>query len=707
MAELISDDKPLPMFRNDLRMFEGPEEPDGSPTWNLYDPVKAKYFKLNWAEFMVLEKLKPGMTLDQLYTTIKEETTLGVTKEEIKYFFVDAFRQDLLAVMKPSEYFDKVAQHKSINPFIWLIFNYLYLRVPLLNPDPFLTKTIKYVRPLGSTIAFIIYGIISFIGIILLMTRFTEFISTFTYFFNVEGILVYAIAISCVKIVHEFSHAFTAKNFGLYIPTMGVALIVLWPVLYTDVTEGWKLKKRSHRILISSAGVMAELIIAGLSTIGWYFSSPGLMQSVFFVISSITWVSTLVINLNPAIRFDGYYILSDLWGIDNLQFRCFNVARWKFRDWLLGLKMPPPEENLTEHRTAGMVAYAVYTWIYRVILYTSIAIFVYFKFTKALGVFLFFLEIGVFLIWPILSELNTIKNLRSQLSLNPRLMATFTVLLLLLGWFILPLPHTLTFDGITVAANQQILYVPTDARVKEIFVKKNQELKKGEPIVLLESPSLQSMIGKLQAEKKLVNKEIDLLSYVDTNRAYIPEKAAELASNTEKLDALVELKSQLDIRADMNGLLNLWNSDLYPGIFVSKDQILGKIFGSEADVMAFIPELNLGMIKVGQNVRFRIPSTNEIFHGKIESINALKTEILLYPALASIYQGPLAVTEDPKNKSLRMVNTYYSAKIQLNKSDQPIKFGSVGFVEVDGPWRSKLFELLKSVMAIFWKESGV
>ena len=227
---------------------------------------------------------------------------------------------------------------------------------------------------------------------------------TFTYFFNLEGAFIYAIAIIIVKIIHEFAHAYTAKYYKLYVPTMGIAMIVLWPVLYTDVTEGWKLQKRSQRLAISFAGIAAETIVAGISTFFWGISEPGLFQSVCFVIASVTWISTLVINLNPAMRFDGYYIMCDLTGIDNLQLRAFNYTRWQLRKWLLGLDVPCPEDLVTPQRKYGMIIYTIYTWIYRLFLYTAIAVFVYYKFTKALGVFLFLVEIIVFLMLPFFSE---------------------------------------------------------------------------------------------------------------------------------------------------------------------------------------------------------------------------------------------------------------------------------------------------------------
>ncbi|MEC7840119.1 MAG: efflux RND transporter periplasmic adaptor subunit [Chlamydiota bacterium] len=708
MAELIADDKPLPLFRKDLELFEGPIESDGSPTFNLYDPVKAKYFKLSWPESLIVQHLKQGMTLDELHQYISEKTTLKVSKDEIKFFFIDAFRHDLLAVMKSPDYYEQIHDSKDMGVLKWLLFNYLYIRLPLVNPDPFLSKTINFVRPLGSKIAFAIYGFLSLVGILLLLTRFSEFISTFTYFFNFEGIILYAVAISCVKVIHELSHAYTAKNYGVYVPSMGIALIVLWPVLYTDVTDGWKLKNRRERFFISAAGIIAELIVAGLCTIGWYYSPKGIVQSIFFVIASITWVSTLVINLNPAIRFDGYYILGDLWGIDNLQHRAFNVTRWKLREWLLGLKTPPPEERLTHQRITGMIVYSIYTWIYRVFLYTAIALFVYYKFTKALGVFLFCLEIAVFLIWPISSEIRALASLKQYLQTNPRMMFTVTLILAALGWFIIPLPHVEKFPAITTPVEQQLIYVPIDSVVKKIYVERDQQVTQGEPIMELVSPQLSHEVLKLDYEKKILEKQIYLLSFYDSDRAYIPERRAKLSSNNERLYGLKSKKKELDVNVNVPGTVYLWDQELKEGMFLAKDTIVGKIANTkQIEVIAFIPEVDAHIISKDQEITFRVPSTNDLFPGKVVSINPVREVTLQYFPLASVYKGDLPVSKDPQTGQLRMVESYYTVKIELETPEAQLRFGQTGVIEVQGPWRSKLGSLFQSIMRIFWRESGV
>jgi len=707
MAELIGEDKPLPLFRKDLEIFKGPDEPDGSPSFNLYDPVRAKFFKITWAESLIIQYLKPGMTLKQLADAITEKTTLRVTAEQIKFFFLDSFRHDLLAVVKPAEHHDRMAELQNQGFVKWLLFHYLYLRIPLVNPDRFLTRTASYVRFLGSSYAFYLYGFLGIMGLVLLFTRLPQFLGTFVYFFNFEGLITYAVAISCVKVVHEFSHAYTAKNYGVYVPSMGIALIVLWPVIYTDVTDGWKLEKRSQRFYISAAGIIAETIIAGICTIGWYLSPPGKAQSLFFVVASITWVSTLVINLNPFIRFDGYYILGDLWGVDNLQHRTFAVARWKLRRWLLGIDAESPEPNISTKRMWGFIIYAICTWIYRLFLYTAIALFIYFFFTKALGVFLFFLEIAIFIIWPLMSEVQALRQLRGKFRWNLRMAATFSVVGILLAWFILPLPHVESFPGVSVPEESQTVYVPYNAIVNKVYVERNDWVKEGDPLIKLVSPSLATQIAQEKLQGDIVEKQVQLLGIDDVNLQYLPQKQAELSTSRAKLRSLQKTKSELDIRAKRSGKVYLWDTLLKPGQFVSKDQTIGKLADFyNVQVIAFIPESDFNVVHEGQQVRFRIAETNDIFYGVIERVNPVRSSFLAHAPLASEYGGELAVTRQGKN--LKLVDSYYEVAVRLDVEEgKVLRFGQTGSIEVDGPWRSKFMMLLKTALQIFWRESGV
>lgn len=700
-------EQPLPLMRKDLQLFRGPNEEDGSPTYNIYDPVRAQYFKITWAESQIIRYLRPGMTLSELCHRIERKSTLRVTPDDVKMFFVQAQKLNLLDLPRATEQVIEEHQRSQINPIKWLAMHYLYIRVPLINPDKFLDRTLKYVLYFASRPAMIFYFIVTLMGLSQLSFRFEEFLGTFPYFFNVKGIFIYAVGITGVKLIHEFSHAYTAKYYKIHVPSMGVAFLVLWPVLYTDVTDSWKLEKRRHRLAISGAGVVSELIIAGICTFLWSISTPGLLQSVFFVLSSATWISTLAINLNPALRFDGYYLLCDIWGIDNLQSRCFAMTRWKYRKMLFGLDLPPPEPNVSDRRLFGMMVYSIYTWIYRVFLYTAIAVFIYMTFTKALGIFLFVLEIVLFLVWPIYSEVQTLFQLKDSFKRNVRLLTTIFALSLVAAWAVFPMPRYAYFSAITVPEEQQLIYIPYDSEVERVFVEREDRVQKGDPIISLSSEALEKEIKMLQAESEQLDQEIHVFSIQERERAFIPEKMAQLDSVNEQLKGLIAQHQKLTVQAELDGIVFLWDETIREKQAVGKDRIIGKIAVLDlVEVEAFAPEDLVADLEVGQEVEFRLLSTSDVIKGKIKRIDPGRDTFLSHPQLASINQGDLAVVPEEK-EGLRLIDSYYPIRIELDPNEVELRFGMVGEVKVVTPPKSKFVELIKDIMSIIWRESSI
>ena len=188
-----------------------------------------------------------------------------------------------------------------------------------------------------------------------------------------------------MKVIHEMGHALTAKRYGCRVPSMGIALLVLWPVLYTDVTETWKLVSRRQRLAVGLAGVTAELVFAVFATLAWSFLPDGPVRGAAFILATTSWIATLLLNLSPFMRFDGYFVLSDWLEMPNLHARAFAIARWWLRERLFGLGEPPPEE-LPPGRRRFLIVFSFATWFYRVTVFLGIAVLVYHFAIKALGI---------------------------------------------------------------------------------------------------------------------------------------------------------------------------------------------------------------------------------------------------------------------------------------------------------------------------------
>lgn len=702
-----SDEIPLPSFRRDLKIFKGPDEPDGSPTFNLFDPIKAQYYRFTWAESEIIKNAVPNIRLSQLVDRINSNSTLRVSKEELTQFYNMAFQLGLLEQNKPSETLIMEKEKTTQSLFTKILHNYLYFRIPLLNPDKFLTKTLKYVRPLVSWPAFILYIVLSLLGLFFLAFQFERYVNTFGYFFNFEGLIIYGATLFVVKIIHEFSHAYTAKFYKLHVPTMGAAIILLYPVMYTDVTDGWKLRNRKHRMAISIAGVTSEIIIAGISTLGWALTEPGLLHSMFFVLSSITLLSSLLVNINPMMRFDGYYMLSDLWGIDNLQSRSFEVARWKLREWLLGFKLPPPEENLSEERITGMVAYSVATWIYRLFLYTAIALFVYYQFTKSLGIFLFMLEVIIFFIWPVVWEIQALKARWPYFKRNTRASVTAGVIAIIAAWFIVPLPHTLTFPAIVIAEEEQNLFSPIEGMVSSVHIKRGDLVKKDQLILEVTDPKLVYEKAFTQAKKSQAEAEYQVSISKEDSRPFLSESQAEIETQSQKLNEITNKIDSGKVKALIEGKISLWDTTLKPGTYVGRDQPIGKIATeNKLQVLALVPEREIVALSDNKEVQFHITLPPETLHGKVIRLNPNRLSQLKHQALASIYHGDIPTTEDKKTGKMKVVPTYYPVLIELEQAPVQPRIGQTGTIRVVGPWRSLAWEGIKNVLNLFWRESG-
>ncbi len=696
--------KILPTLRQDVQLMEGPPEPDGSPTYSLYDPVRASYFKISWAEAVVFENLKSNMKMADLVQAIKKRSTLQVTPESLNAFFLDAERLGLLSLGHESEEYIKEAEARKQGWFMWLIMHYLYIQIPLFRPDNFLTKTVKYVRPLFSKWAIAFYAVLLLSGLVLLISRFHEYINTFTYFFTFGGFIAYALAISLVKVIHEFAHAYVSKSVGIRVRQMGVALIVFWPVLYTDVTDSWRLSSRLQRFKISFAGIAAELVIASIATWGWILTDPGILNSIFFVISSVTWISTLAVNLNPSMRFDGYYLLCDLWGIDNLQWRAFAYTRWFYRKWLLGIDMPMPEP-LSTKRQVGFLVYSIVTWIWRLSLYIFVAVFVYYKFTKTLGIFLFILEIAIFILWPLWGEICQVWKLKELIHLNKRLLATLSVLALFLAWFTIPLPHSQTFVAITAPREEQQVYAPYDGVMQKIYVARDQVVQPGDKLFEMTSFPLENRIKILKEDKAMKEREVILAQMNPQDRALIKEKTAALRQSESELKALQSLKQNLTLYAEIGGVIYQYDEYIHEGQPVKKDTVLARISPlNKASVDAFVPETDVKNLKVGQEVTFFTHNYRESYKGVISSIIPSRDQVLSYPQLSSLHGGELPTTQESETNRLLLVESYYQVEVDID-NNPPYRIGMTGYIEVRGERISYLGHLLNYLTRIFYRES--
>ncbi len=307
-----------PRLRPDLSASEF-RESDGTETVILKEPVSERFFRLSLFEFDLLKMLDGTISVEQAVQRLKARG-LYYSPEEAQTIVTRAAQFGLLLGTKVHTAKNMLALKERMKKAksAQRLSSYYFFSLPLLNPDNFLGRTVWIFRLLCNKWTAGLLAIAAPIALYLIVAGFPRLQREYLFFFNLENLLCLWAMIILTKLVHEFSHAYTAKSFGLHVPQMGVALLLFLPCLFCNTTDAWQLADRRQRMAISAAGILAEAVLAVIATFIWYFSKPGIINSLAFYLMTISMVSTIIFNANPLIKFDGYFILMDYLQIPNL-----------------------------------------------------------------------------------------------------------------------------------------------------------------------------------------------------------------------------------------------------------------------------------------------------------------------------------------------------------------------------------------------------
>ena len=258
----------LPKIREELKLLPAATNHDGSPAWMIQDPVNNRFFRIGWLDFEILSRWHYTFT-QKMIASVSDETTLTIDAEDIKglVYFLD---QNNLLQADDSAKVNRLSQRANeakSSAFNWLLHHYLFFRVPLVRPQVFLAKLLQFISWIYTPTFALIICIITLLGLFLVMRQWEVFASTFVDQLSWQGVFGFTLALIFAKTLHEMGHALTATRYGVRVAHMGVAFLVMFPMLYTDTSESWKLSNHKQRLAIASAGIITELALTGLATL--------------------------------------------------------------------------------------------------------------------------------------------------------------------------------------------------------------------------------------------------------------------------------------------------------------------------------------------------------------------------------------------------------------------------------------------------------
>jgi len=637
----------LPALRDELELFTGPVSRAGAPSWSIYDPVRNLYFRIDWPTFEILCRWPIGDP-EQIAESIEAETTLSIAVDEITDVLEFLTRSDLLRRVS-AEDTSRLAKEHSRRQQAWykqLVHTYLFFRVPLLRPNEWLGDTLPWVRWLGSRFFFYLTLVAFFLGTFLVSHQWDSFTTSLVDLFSVQGLIAYGITLISIKFLHELGHAYTAKNFGCRVPTMGVAFLVMFPLAYTDVNDVWRLPNKRQRLQVGAAGILTELAIAAWATLLWSVVPEGPLKTGLFLLATTTWISTIIINASPFLRFDGYFLLMDALEIPNLHQRAFNVAKWRLRELLFKLN-DPRHEPFSLRALRVLQLFAVGTWIYRLIVFGGIAVLVYLAFPKPLGPILGFIEIYWFIAKPVMREFGVWIERRGDIMRSFRSLITLVVLLGLLAMFIVPWDGRIGSQALLISSESSPIIPTQAARVERVAAADGAQVKAGDTLLILSSPDLEVELAAAIEKANELKLTLEMVELDDRARGEIPVLRSRLEKADAEINGIREQLSKLEVRALVNGRVSWFDLDLQSGDWIEARTELGKVWKTgQYKVEGFIEQSQLQRIAVGDRAQFNDEVGRlEPIELRVIEIDTDATRVLSRQLLASARGGEILVRE--------------------------------------------------------------
>lgn len=640
-----------PELRQELRLYPGPRGRGGEPSWTLHDPAAQRFFRLGWLEVEILNRWRLGSAAG-IAQAVTRETVLApapAAVEAVKNFAV----ANNLIVAADAAGVDRLAgqfRRRRTSLLAAAAKNYLFIRIPLVRPDAFLEKNMGAAAWLFSRWTALAAAALAILGFYLISRQWTGFRDSFASLLTFRGGLLALAAVGVTKTFHELGHAFACKSLGLRVPSMGISLMCFAPVLWTDTTEAWKLVNRRDRLFIGVSGVYVELLAAVAAALLWLVLPPGPMRTAAFLTAGSAWILTLAVNINPCMRYDGYYLLSDYWNIADLQSRSFAQAKWWLRERLFGLGLPAPEAFSPWDR-GKLIVYAFCTWVYRFFLFLGIALLVYHLFFKALGAVLMLVELVFFIAMPVAAEVARWFGLRKHFKMNYRLLRTIALFAALCLFLAYPWHDRVDGAGLLFAERQALFFAPAGGIVDAVAATGGKRVAQGEVLFRLRSPDLDARIDLATRKVALQRLKLSMTSLDAALRAEMATEWDELERLAEDLGGMLAQRADMEIRAPFAGVAHDIPAWLTPGSWVEAKERLGILAGGGGMVAAFVSEADWNRIRVGNTGRMYLSGVGwEPLDIRVAAVDSQAVTEVAYPELASVFGGPLAVHRDAQGK---------------------------------------------------------
>ncbi len=696
------------------------------------EPLGQKYYQFPPQVHYLLTLLDGEITIDQLQDAYHEKyAPKRITRQELQQLLT-RFHQDGLVVSNmPGQGIELLKRGDKNNRMerFQMLSNILAVRYRGFDPERILNWLNKwtwwiFTKPMVYLVC--VLASIALMSVIINWGAFQAKLPGFDAFFDPKQWYLFVLVLAVTKMFHEFGHGLSCKRLGGECHEIGFMLLVLTPCLYCNVSDSWRLKNKWHRAAIGAAGMYVEIILATIATFVWWFVQPGLVQDICLRVMLVSSISTVLFNGNPLLRFDGYYILSDILEIPNMGQKSTKALTTLLGRHWLGLEIPD-DALMPTNRPAAFASYTVAAFCYRWVIMFSILLFLmrwlepYGLESLGIGIAMFSL-IGI-VVMPCykLYRYMSVPGRMHQVKKKRFFGVLSIIAAVIAGLLLFPFPHLMRCDVVVVPETMAAVYVEEPGVMDECYVDPGDRVEEGQEIARLRNYELEEML--LEAEGRVEVKQAQLVAAREQMLRGLgsSQVGALQAEVDEAISLLSDLRlraMKLTIRSPIAGTI-METPYRHPAQAVDEDLLVdqqpfliqkfdnvsagaGQRFCEVADLdrwkgIVLLSEQQVKFIEAGQDARIRLHSRpNETLLAKVGDVGVTDLSINRddYELLAAQQQDPRVRENRIPDLVSELVPQYdlnrlhYYAEIPLTDTDRSLKIGLSGKVRVRCPNRS-------------------
>lgn len=677
----------------------------------VQDQSGGKYHRLTPAAHSIASQMDGKTTVQTLWEQANTaQASDACTQNEVVDLLVHLHEASLL---QADGALDSVALLESYHKkrratFKQWLMNPMSLKVPLINPDGFLTRWVSWGGFFFNRLGAIIWLLVVLPAVVLAAQHWNELTNNLSdRVLSSSNLWVMALIFPLVKLIHELGHGFAVKRWGGAVHEMGLMFLVFMPLPYVNASSSAAFPSKIRRAIVAAAGMMSELFVAALAMYVWLLVEPGLVRAVAFNVMVVAGVSTLIVNGNPLLRYDGYYILTDLIEMPNLAQRGQKYLTYLWDRYAFGAQDAEcPVESASEKR--WLAFYTPLAWCYRMFVTISIILFIadkFFIFSVLIAVWGTITLIGI-PVWKAYRHVVSSPVLQRRREQSVRISLTLIGIVLAI-LFVLPVPLHTNTEGVVWLPDRAILHAGGAGFFQRWLVPPGSEVAPGTPLFALQDKLLAAEIESSHAKVAEAEATFRSEEFSDPVKAAISGR--KLVQEKQVLARLEERAAKLVGFAETTGRIEAAAPQDMPGQYFKKGDLIGYVLdNSQLKVRAVITQDDIDLLSSrvrAVELRFADALSRVEPATLARQIPAAVNE--LPSAALGLAGGGTIPTLPGDQKGLKTVDRVFLVDLILPKGAQGKVFGERVYVRFDLGYEALAFQWLRRFRQLFLSRFGV